>query len=713
MKILVVDIAASTGGALSILRDFYQEALEDKENEYVFLLSDNYIKESKNIKIKLLTKEKKWIRRLIFDHFTGKKIVKEINPDLIISFQNTIIRGTNKKTILYLHQSIPFQKQKRFSFFKKNEFKLAIIQRFIGGQIKKSIKLADKVIVQSNWIKEAVINICKIPENKIINIPPNINVEISNKKETIEYNSFFYPTSNEIYKNVNIIYESANMLVEKDIKNFNINLTIDGISTKNINYLGKITREEVFQYYKKTILIFPSYIESYPLPLIEAKKSNAIILASDTPFSREILNDYTNAYFFDPFKPEELVVLMEQCINKKITYKQTSLSNNTTSNTKIKDIINQTSRKKILWLTNIPSPYRVNFFNELGKLINLTVLFERSSSSERDESWKKYKFNHFNGIILKGLNIGVDSSFNPLIIFKIKRKNNDYIFISNYSSPTGLIAVLYMILRKINYIIETDGGFAKNGKGLKEKIKKLIISNAYLCFSTSAEGDKYYKSYGAKKENIVRYPFTSLYKNDILESIASKEEKQELKKELGIKEEKIILSIGRFVHHKGFDILLKACKNIKDNVGIYIIGGNIIEEYKMIIDEYKIKNVHFINFLNKNELDKYYKCADIFVLATREDIWGLVINEAMSKGLPVITTNRCIAGLELIENDKNGYIVNNEDIEELERRIKTLINDDKKMALMSKNSLIKISEYNFENMAKNHIDNLINKEGKK
>ena len=120
MKILVVDIAASTGGALSILRDFYQEALEDKENEYVFLLSDNYIKESKNIKIKLLTKEKKWIRRLIFDHFTGKKIVKEINPDLIISFQNTIIRGTNKKTILYLHQSIPFQKQKRFSFFKKN-----------------------------------------------------------------------------------------------------------------------------------------------------------------------------------------------------------------------------------------------------------------------------------------------------------------------------------------------------------------------------------------------------------------------------------------------------------------------------------------------------------------------------------------------------------------------------------------------------------------
>lgn len=53
---------------------------------------------------------------------------------------------------------------------------------------------------------------------------------------------------------------------------------------------------------------------------------------------------------------------------------------------------------KILWLTNIPSPYRVKFFNELGTKCDLTVVFEKRSSSERDESWKKFKTDNFKTI---------------------------------------------------------------------------------------------------------------------------------------------------------------------------------------------------------------------------------------------------------------------------------------------------------------------------
>ena len=44
-------------------------------------------------------------------------------------------------------------------------------------------------------------------------------------------------------------------------------------------------------------------------------------------------------------------------------------------------------------------------------------------------------------------------------------------------------------------------------------------------------------------------------------------------------------------------------------------------------------------------------------MPTREDIWGLVINEAMAYGLPIITTDNCLAGLELIKNEENGYII--------------------------------------------------------
>jgi hypothetical protein len=45
---------------------------------------------------------------------------------------------------------------------------------------------------------------------------------------------------------------------------------------------------------------------------------------------------------------------------------------------------------KLLFITNVPSPYRVNFFNELGKLCGLTVLFQKKTSDTRDKSWLNY-----------------------------------------------------------------------------------------------------------------------------------------------------------------------------------------------------------------------------------------------------------------------------------------------------------------------------------
>ena len=73
--------------------------------------------------------------------------------------------------------------------------------------------------------------------------------------------------------------------------------------------------------YKTSVLVFPSYIESCPFPLIEARSLNAMILVSDCPFAREILNDYENAYFFNAFKPEELAQLMEKVMSGEIELK--------------------------------------------------------------------------------------------------------------------------------------------------------------------------------------------------------------------------------------------------------------------------------------------------------------------------------------------------------------------------------------------------------
>ena len=89
------------------------------------------------------------------------------------------------------------------------------------------------------------------------------------------------------------------------------------------------------------------------------------------------------------------------------------------------------------------------------------------------------------------------------------------------------------------------------------------------------------------------------------------------------------------------------------------------------------------------------------MLPTREDIWGLVINEAMAYGLPVITTDRCVAGLELVEDGVNGYIVPVNDAASLAEKMLCVLNGD--MQQMGRRSLEKIQGYTIENMAQTHV----------
>lgn len=361
---------------------------------------------------------------------------------------------------------------------------------------------------------------------------------------------------------------------------------------------------------------------------------------------------------------------------------------------------------KILFLTNVPSPYRVDFFNELGKNCDLTVLFEKASSDERDDVWKKYSFNNFTGIIMNGFSTGVDNALCFKVIKYLKMKW-DKIICANLSTPTGMLALQYMKMHRIPYWIEGDGGFAKSGKGLKEKIKKYFISGAEGYFSTGANHDNYYLTYGAKKERIYHYPFTSLSKNDLISAEArAKSDKELMRKKLDIAEDKVVLSVGRFSYNrgygKGYDVLLRAAESFDKSIGVYIVGDEPTEEFVNWKQEKQLTNVHYVGFKTKAELAEYYIAADVFVMPTRGDVWGLVINEALSYGLPVVSSDKCVAALELIKDGYNGYIVPVENSDALAEGISKILDGD--YDSMNSASLQSVKDYTIENMAKRHLE---------
>lgn len=355
---------------------------------------------------------------------------------------------------------------------------------------------------------------------------------------------------------------------------------------------------------------------------------------------------------------------------------------------------------KVLYLVNIPSPYRVNFFNELGKLCDLTVLFEHKYSKDREKKWHNNNFNNFNGIFLNESDYKKSNNLWFKVIKYLKNKKYDCIVIGGYSTPTGSFAITYLKYKEIPFVLNVDGGIINYSENkMKYLIKKHFISSANFWLSTGKSTTTYLTYYGADEKKTFIYPFTTLYRSDITKNIINNEKKSFYKNKLNIREKKVIITVGRFIYSKGFDVLLNACRLISSDIGVYIVGGEPTEEYTNLKEKFGLTNVHFIGFKTNKELSEYYLSSDLFILPTRSDVWGLVINEAMSFGLPIITTDKCIAGLELVVDYENGFIVPSDDIIALSTRINEVLNNELLLKSFSKKSYEKIQNYTLENMA--------------
>lgn len=359
---------------------------------------------------------------------------------------------------------------------------------------------------------------------------------------------------------------------------------------------------------------------------------------------------------------------------------------------------------KILIFSNIPSPYRIEFFNELGKKVDLTVVFEAKTAVGIKFNWKNNQIQNFKAIFLKEGDIN-EKRVNWSILKYVKRDRYDHIIVTSYAYYTEMTALIALKFLRIPYFLEIDGGLIREERKIKKLFKTFLISSAAGYLSPSKSSDAYLVYYGANKELIYRYPFSSLKDKDILINPILYEEKLKFRKELGITEKKIVLAVGRFIHSKGFDVLLNASKYLKEDIGVYFVGGEPTEEYLSIKHNNLLEHVYFEGFKSKEELSKYYKAADVFALPTRDDVWGLVINEAMGYGLPVISTNKCVAALELVKPNVNGYIIQVDDVETLAEKINEIFLDIniKEKVSMGKHSLSLIRQYTIENMTREHI----------
>ena len=325
-KILVVDVAASSGGAMTVLNSFAQEALSCKEINWVFVLSGDYVLPADNVTAKIYSWVKKSrLHRMYFDYFVAPKIVREESPDCVLSLQNINIPFVKTKRVTYVHQSIPFC---NFKFCLKENPVEWLYQNVVSHFIYSSIRRSDLVVVQTKWMRTAVVEKTGIPEQRIMVIAPEVEL-VSGSSCAEESKLFFYPAAYAPYKNHKLIISAVAILESAGVTDFEVLFTLSPeelpfeISTQRIRCCGRMPYEQVLANYAKSVLLFPSLLETVGLPLMEAAAVGSPILAAQRLYACEVLEGYPNVLFFDPYDPAALAELMKKQLSNKFSWKET------------------------------------------------------------------------------------------------------------------------------------------------------------------------------------------------------------------------------------------------------------------------------------------------------------------------------------------------------------------------------------------------------
>lgn len=359
---------------------------------------------------------------------------------------------------------------------------------------------------------------------------------------------------------------------------------------------------------------------------------------------------------------------------------------------------------KVALITNIIPPYRIPLFNWISKNGDFDFKVVALAEIEENREWRfakeKIRFNHK---ILPGWHLffyrkkrEISFHFNLGAFNLLKGYNPDIVITSGYNSLAFWQAFLYCKIFRRKYILWNGTTLLSTGsiKGLRGVLKRIIIkgTDKYIAYGTKAK--EYLEKFGANQKDI--YISTNTVdvrgiQDKVLLYRNSKGFLEERKKYPKI----LFLYVGQLIKRKGVGQVLSALNILKDpEIGFMIVGsGPEKKNLENFCVRNRLQNVFFEGFHQPEELPKYYVLADIFILPSFKEVWGLVINESLASGLYVLCSKYAGAGYDLI-NGNNGKIFNPYNVNKIVDNIKEI----KNKFLQLRANREKISSWSSENL---------------
>ena len=300
---------------------------------------------------------------------------------------------------------------------------------------------------------------------------------------------------------------------------------------------------------------------------------------------------------------------------------------------------------------------------------------------------------------------------NPELFSRIINGHYDAMIVFGWQTISHWCAIVTGFLTGTPIFIRGENPFYQEPEKsfLKRIIKHIVLRGLFKLaagfFYIGEENRKFYRYYGVPDSKLHFVPYAADNDRFMAEAKKLKPMKDGLKRKLGIqKQQNIILFSGKLVNGKRpLDLIMAYEKLVREILkkrgakpALVFVGNGPI---KSDLEEYAKKNmldqIYFVGFKNQNELPEFYAMADVFVLPSGGETWGLVVNEAMCFSIPVIVSSVVSCGKDLIIPGRNGYVFPVGDEKSLADCLQKVLEQDAVMKKMGKESFKIISRWNF------------------
>jgi len=364
-------------------------------------------------------------------------------------------------------------------------------------------------------------------------------------------------------------------------------------------------------------------------------------------------------------------------------------------------------KPRLVILTEIISPYRIPLFNALARSrrVDLHVIF-LAETDPTLRQWKVYKGEiEFSYEILPSRRVGLgrhQALLNRGVARALAGFTPDVILCGGYNYLASWQALGWARKHGVPFLLWSESTLLDRRRSLfpVEFLKRKFIAACSGFVVPGESAREYLSAHGIKPDRITQAP--NAVDNALFAAAAARARADEhrVREDLNLPEH-YFLYVGRLVPDKGVFELLSAYAKLDDSmrsqVGLVLVGDGAarakLEQQAASISPSRIL---FPGFAQRERLGAYYALAEAQVLPTYTDTWGLVVNEGMACGLPVILSSVAGCAADLVRDGGNGFLVPPGDVEALARAMKHIVWEPALRLAMSASSIERIRAYSPE-----------------